>query len=274
MKKYILLLLFKACLCANDGFYYSGNGGYENNCPRSPCQTDCPVGSFRSGCTGNSTGACVACSNKPADSTYTTKGGLISDCAWTCNQAFTLSGMLCIGTSLCTKTIPSNSKYSGSNFPDCDHQCSAGYFNSLASVNPASCYPCQAGKYSMQGGTICTDCTAGTYSSAVSASCQSCPVGTSSAAVGATSQAVCFLCSAGKYTNQIGKSACENCDVGTFSQDPGSTKCYNCAANTFAASTGMATCTPCSICNTAGVYRSGCGPISAGSCSACSNPVV
>ena len=257
-----------------DGWYYSGNGGYTNGCPISLCQSDCAVGNFRSGCSGNSTGTCVPCSNKPADSSYTTGGGLVSDCTWTCNTAFTLLGSVCVGNSSCTKVIPTNSRYSGTNSPDCDHQCNAGYYNSLASVNPVSCYPCLAGKSSLQGAIVCTDCIAGTYSGAASINCQSCPVGTSSTAIGATSQVACFSCSVGKYTNGTGKSACGNCDVGTFAQATGSTKCFNCAVNTYAASAGMGTCTACDICNTVGVYRSGCGPISAGSCSVCTNPVV
>jgi hypothetical protein len=36
----------------------------------------------------------------------------------------------------------------------------------------------------------------------------------------------------------------------------------------------MISCIPCEICDTPGIYKTNCGPISAGYCVSCTNPSV
>ena len=301
-----------------DGRWYSDNGGYENNCPISVCQTDCNIGYYRSGCSGNSSGSCVPCGNKPANADYSTKGLLISDCSWACSNGFIQSGSTCVENTKCTKSIPQNAIYSNAAFPNCDHQCNAGYFNAQTSTNPTSCDICQTGSYSLQGSTTCTvcpvgtfstvvgspsavncqecpigtysantgaslstvciNCQAGTYSTAAgggaSSTCHPCPEGTSSASIGAISASVCSSCAAGKYTNTTGNAVCVSCIAGTYASGIGSSKCVACSLNSYAPVSGMVSCTPCEYCITPGIYRTGCGPVSAGYCTVCTNSAV
>ena len=303
-----------------EGYFYSNHGGFSNSCPIDTCESNCSIGFYRSGCFGNSSGTCVECNNvKPANSSYSTKGGLVSNCEWTCDTGFTNQSSTCVSNSKCGKSggIPANSVYSNTDFPDCEHQCNAGYFNAQASVNPTSCSVCAAGTYSAQGATVCSDCPTGTYStmqaspnvrncdsclagkysvtakasqSSVCASCQAgtysttigassasfcqgCPAGTASLSQGANNVAVCTACDAGKFTNTTGNTVCTNCAAGTFMNVTGATKCFNCDPNTYAATAGMSACSLCEYCSH-GNYRSGCGPISAGFCDACSNTMV
>jgi syndecan 4 len=303
----LVLLKYGMCSAPGDGWFYSGSGGFENNCPKSECQADCGIGEYRLGCSGGSNGACVSCNNKPANSTYTTRGGLNSNCAWNCDLKYTLAGVLCVENS-CTKPIPPNSTYILI-YPICDHQCNAGYYNPF--INPTSCYACQAGKYSLQGNP-CADCPAGTFSGLTASpsgvNCQACPAGTYSVNPGASLISACQSCQAGTYASTAGASSasicldcpagtsstgankacvpcdigtysstgksCDKCEAGTFASDVGATKCKACPVNTFANSTGMASCFPCDICSTDGIYRAYCGPISSGYCSACTNPLV
>jgi hypothetical protein len=316
MKQAVLALLISYCqlsLCVapGDGWFYSSHGWYNNTCKVAQCETNCNIGLYRLGCSGNTTGDCVVCTNGPPFSSYTHRGNLISDCSWSCNLGYSQVGQACILNANCTNQIPGGSEYSNTNYPNCDHQCRAGYFGSPL-TNPTKCDPCQAGTYSLKGDEFCTTCAAGTYSAilaspsavncqkclpgtysastgAILAStclscpggtysiasgaivCQDCPTGTSSAMTGANSAAVCSLCTAGKYTGVTGRIACTSCDAGTFALT-GATKCLDCTPDTFADTTGMGACVPCAICNTPGIYRAGCGPVSAGSCTTCSNP--
>ncbi len=321
----ILCLLPKYDLvCAvapGDGWFYSSDGGYENSCGISPCQTDCNIGYYRSGCSGNTNGSCVPCDNeKPPNSHYNTKGSLNSDCKWSCNVNFakSLSGLECISSTLCSKNIPEFATYSNTNTPYCDHQCIAGYFNSQTSTNPESCSICPAGTYALQGATVCSACPAGTFSdlsgspsaincqacaagtysvttgaslpstcikcqagtysnevgAGIASACQPCPIGTFSASTGAVGVAVCAQCTAGKYANITGRTTCTDCDAGTYASISGATNCMACSLNTFASSTGMVLCKQCEICAATGFYKAGCGPISSGYCTQCTNPAV
>jgi syndecan 4 len=329
MKLLALGLLLYGCsalaageVAPGNGLYYSDHGGYENKCPISDCSSILPVcgiGFYRSGCWGNSTGDCTQCNNnKPSNSSYSTKGGLVSDCAWVCDTGFTQVGQTCVSSTQCITPKPGNATYSNTNAPNCDFQCNAGYFNAQKSVNPDTCTECESGTFSLQGATVCSECRVGTYSTMTASpsevNCQNCPTGkfstagkgknsnvctscgagTYSTAVGANSSATCMECSAGtastslganngavcvgclpgKYTSAPGKTVCDNCDAGTFSNSTGATKCFNCDPNTYASTTGLSLCTMCSYCTAAGSYRSGCGPISAGFCTSCSNALV
>ena len=274
-----MLLLLTHCssmaVPPGDGLFYSDNGGFSNSCPIDTCKSDCTTGFYRSGCLGNSSGTCVQCDNaKPADSAYNTGGGLANNCGWTCNSGFTRQGSNCVSSSQCNKAggIPANSVYSNTVFPDCQHQCNAGYFNAQASVNPTSCSTCSVGTYSLQGATVCSDCPTGTYStvqaSPNSINCLDCVAGKFSITAKASQSSVCTSCTAGTYSTTSGASSasfcqgcpagtaspsqgansvavCTACDVGKFTDTVGSTDCTNCAAGTFMNVTGATKCFNC-----------------------------
>lgn len=305
-------------IAPGDGWYYSGDGGFDNLCPISQCQNNCTIGYYHAGCSGNSSGRCISCDNKPVNSYYNTKGNFISDCAWTCDSGFIQSGSICIENSKCTKSIPLNSAYSNAAYPDCEHKCNAGFFNPQTSINPVSCTTCQAGTYSSRGDTTCTlcpggtfsnyvgspsivncqACSAGTYSTftgaqqptvclncqvgtfstaigaAAESSCHACPEGSFSTSIGANNAAVCALCATGKYASVTGRSVCTSCDAGSFASGTGTARCTQCPANTYAPEIGMISCTRCEYCSTPGIFRTGCGPVSAGYCTVCFNPAV
>lgn len=278
-----LLLLLPHCCRAllpgevppGNGFFYSDNGGFFNNCPIDNCKLDCDIGHYRFGCFGNSSGTCVACNNaKPDNSSYSTRGDTTSNCAWECDANFTKQGSICVSSSQCNKAggIPANAGYSNTNFPNCEHQCNAGYFNSQASVNPTSCSVCAAGTYSLKGATVCSDCQTGTYStteaSPSSLNCQSCTSGKYSVTPRASLPTVCTSCQAGTYSTTAGASSasvcqgcpagtsspslgannvavCTSCDVGKFTNTTGNTACINCAVGTFMNVTGATKCYNC-----------------------------
>jgi hypothetical protein len=301
-----------------NGWYYSGDGGYENLCPISPCANDCTLGNYRFGCYSNSSGTCVSCNNKPDNSYYITKGNFESDCTWVCDSGFIQSGSICIENSKCTKSIPMNSAYSNTAYPNCDHKCNAGYFNLETATNPTACTACQAGQYSSQGATACTLCSAGTFSNYVgspgkvnclpcstgtystnsgasqsdvcvscqagtystafgadtASTCHACPEGTYSTSIGANTEEICSMCVAGKYTGIAGMLACVDCDAGTYAANTGTSKCTVCPTNSYTSTAGMVSCKPCEYCNEPGIYRNGCGPVSSGYCTACTNAAV
>ena len=84
-----------ATIVCQAGSYFSG--GSCVTCPSSSCN----VGQYLSGCTGTSSGSCVACTNIPGGSYYTSNGGLSDACGYSacpaCSIGFQLSG--CSGTS-------------------------------------------------------------------------------------------------------------------------------------------------------------------------------
>ena len=268
----LLLSKYGLCVAPGDGWFYSGDGGYEDKCKTSQCQTDCSTGYYRSGCQSNSSGSCVLCNNGPAYSTYTTRGNLISDCTWGCNTGYSRSGLTCIQNSGCTKTLPAYSTYSGTNYPNCDHQCNAGYFNAQSSVNPISCTVCQAGSFALQGALGCTVCPAGTFSNVAGSpsdvNCQKCPAGTYSTSAGASLSATCQNCQAGRYSSTPGASsttACQDCPSGTASALSGAINaaaCLLCGTGKYTNSTGRAVCASCD----AGTVASGYGTIQCTKC--------
>lgn len=240
-----------------DGYYYSGNGGYENKCGISTCDssippTVCDVGFYLSGCSGNSSGTCTPCNNKPGNASYTTRGNLVSDCAWMCNTGFTNISSACVSNTQCNTAKPGNTTYSDTNFPTCGFQCNAGFYNTQTSANPTSCTACDAGTYSSQGSTVCTNCSAGTYSTVMaspsSENCQNCPAGKFSTTVKAITSAFCGSCQAGTYTSSLGSTGCTACDAGTASANLGATDpgtCVQCTAGKFSNTTGSTLCTDC-----------------------------
>ena len=239
-----------------EGKFYSDHGGFLNLCPVQSCDPSrCNMGFFLSRCGGNFSGICAPCNNsKPANSDYSTRGGLISDCEWSCVAGYTVYQGACASTSSCSKPKPTNSDYSSA-APECDHKCNAGYFNSLTAINPTSCTSCQEGSFSNVGATICTNCQAGTFST-VSASpniqnCQQCLAGRYSTTSGASISSVCRTCQAGTYSSKLGASTasdCQGCSPGTASSSEGATNigtCVQCGTGRFTNTTAQTSCIEC-----------------------------
>jgi hypothetical protein len=226
----------KAPSVANTPRFYSGHGGYGNNCPITDCSshavTACTAGKYLSGCGGGTeTGSCIACSGLPQNAEFTTNGGLsASGCLWRCLENYELSGGLCVLKTCASANegalrLPSgisNIQYAsdenGGAFPTCKYICMAGYSGPTASGDrgPSSCTQCAAGTAAVAGSSSCTPCNEG------------------------------------------------------FSSVAGSATCTACLPNTFASSKNSASCSACQLCSS-GYYKSGCGPISPGSCAECGN---
>ena len=212
--------------------WYTGNGGYNNNCPIATCDTTvCPNGYYLSGCGGTSAGDCSSvCTNtKPSNSVWSSNGGTsATGCSWECAVNYELSGGGCV-----LKQCAANSKASVSNsafltgtdgqFPTCKYQCNAGYMGVGTSSD-------------LRGPSSCSICQAGT-----------------AAAAGATS---CFECGPGLYSASAGSSACSICDPNYLKYSLG------------ARNTG---CSDCTLCAAAGSFKNSCGGASAGGCDPCTN---
>ena len=215
--------------------WYTGNGGYTNNCPIATCDTTvCPIGKYLSGCGGTSAGDCDSgCSDlgKPSNSVWSTNGGTsATGCSWVCDVNFELDAAK---TGCIQKTCAANNKLAIDNSafldgnagasPNCKYQCNAGYMGVGTSSDlrgPVSCNICQAG---------------------------------TAAAAGATS---CFECGPGLYSASAGSSACSICDPNYLKYSLG------------ARNTG---CSDCTLCAAAGSFKNSCGGASAGGCDPCTN---
>ena len=101
----------------------------------------CSVGEYLSGvCGGAPTPSCVACTNKPGNSTYTSRGGTSSDCGWVCNVEHYQSGITC---------------------PACSVTCPGGQYISAACgvSRDIVCTACGSEEYESEG--VCYACTDG-----------------------------------------------------------------------------------------------------------------
>ena len=301
-------------------YYYTGNGGFDGICPSDKCPV-CNAGEYRSGC-GNdgigtvsdaqkvNTGGCVACSNKPAYSTYSaypSEGTFTNTCPFTCNAGYLLSGSNCVATSCSAPVDVTKELVPDTPSPACNTRCKAGYrgdaatnpttcticsAGTIAAAGSTTCSPCAAGTSttSLQGQTACTPCDAGSSSAQGAATCTPCAAGSKSGSTGSTS---CTTCDPGSFSSGTGNSICTACSPGYFSSSSGVTQCSPCLAGTYGASSGLtmcstcttsaqgvpsytpsnglSACTPCVTCVDTGKYRAGCGGSSAGSCAVCSN---
>jgi hypothetical protein len=141
--------------------------------------------------------------------------------------------------------------------------CSPGYYapDTTDCIDGLSCYPCDAGTYSLAYAASCTPCEPGTYSSSISSNtctdcaagsyaeyelsteCTDCPAGKASSVVASTNSSTCTACIAGTASTS-GASTCEICGKGTFSLEE-SDACYPCPVATYGNMTGMGSCYPC-----------------------------
>jgi WD40 repeat protein len=143
--------------------------------------------------------------------------------------------------------------------------CQAGKYSAAgASV----CSDCEAGKYSATAAsTVCTNCASGTYSGSTASTCTSCPTLSNSLAGSTNCECIaghtgsnggpCTACAAGKYKSAVGTGTCADCGAGTYSETQGATTantCLNCAAGKYSATVGAALTSTCMDCG-AGTFR-------------------
>ena len=215
--------------------FYSGHGGYTGNCPITDCSahaSTCNAGQYLSGCGGGTvTGSCIACSAPPADSEYFTNGGLSAT--------------------------------------GCQWRCLTNYELVNGACTLKQCASANGGALSLPAGIsniqYASDANGGSFPTC-NYVCMDGYFGTT--AQGARGPTACTQCVAGTAA-QAGASSCTACNEGSYAA-AGASTCTNCEANTFASVKNSASCTPCQYC-ASGYFKTGCGPVNSGSCSACQN---
>ena len=223
---------------------------FVHSCYSAVCPTSCASGMYLNGSctdgvydgvaatnkgqevlTGWSVPVCTACTNVPANASYTGFGaGPTSNCAWGCNPGFFASNGSCslcaTGTYTNTSRVctpctnaPANASYIGYGLgptSNCAWECNPGFF-----ASNGSCSVCAAGTYmNTSGASVCLSCGMSTYSTTQgatsAATCQNCYVGTYTSMLGASSVGNCVLCTeAGQYVFQ---NSCLWCARGTYSE--------------------------------------------------------
>jgi len=215
---------------------------------------------------GTSATSCTntACTNKPANSSYTSHGGTTNTCAWTCDSGYTQDGSSCIPDAC-------NPGYGGT---PCN-QCVASTYDSVPGGVEA-CVNCQIGKWSSAGATSCSNCTNAligqfwtsngtSESSCTNASCTNATVGKYWTSHGGTSATGCLdttctnkqgtstYTSHGGTTNSCGyacstgygSSACTQCSASTYDSVAGGQEaCASCAIGKWS-SAGATSCSNC-----------------------------
>jgi hypothetical protein len=169
----------------NAGYYKNGNA-----CPA--CSTTgCPVGQYRGSCSPDKDGACLACTRKPASSSFVGAGSLYNadTCAWACVAGFYASASACVQCTTtvcpvgqyriacaatadgrcaaCTNPIPANAAYKSAGSPfdsnSCAWACNIGYFKNGNACQACSTTPCAAGQYrgrcAQDSDSACVACT-------------------------------------------------------------------------------------------------------------------
>ena len=252
-----------SCSMCSAGHYCTG-GAHRADCPAgtygasnyettSACTAKCEAGTYSTG----GQGACTVCTNKPANSSYTSATGNTSaSCPWSCNTGFQKNSA---GTACEAKT----------------YSCAAGQYLSGTSCVECPCgYKCPGGTWSYNGGTQGrTQCSGGTYSAKGSASCTGVSTGYYAAA-GACSQTACtnkptnsaysggassnacpWTCSAGYYGSSAnGNTSCADCGTGKYCT--GGTSRVSCPAGTYGSTANLKT-SACTDKCAAGTYSTG-----------------
>ena len=182
----------------------------------------CSVGEYLSGvCGGAPTPSCVACTNKPGNSTYTSRGGTSSDCGWVCNVEHYQSGITCPA---CSVTCPGGQYISAACGVSRDIVCTAcgseEYESEVcamrartacsgsqvirtpcSSTSNAECAACGSRAYESGGG--CDACTA------------ACPRGQIIGSVcGSTHDSVCVSCGSSEFESGGACYACTEACTG------------------------------------------------------------
>lgn len=138
------------------------------------------------------------------------------------------------------------------------YTCSAGKYIDVP-ISSGGCINCNAGTYSLRNASACTLCAAGYYSSSKGVStCKYCDAGTYTSSSNSTQCIACNsnICNAGQYLGDCGGATAEQCLA------------IPCAEGTYNA--GPAGCLTCAYCDI-GKYALGCGGLSPGTCTDCTN---
>ena len=210
--------------------YYSGNGGFSNNCPINECATfaaSCTTGQYLNGCGGGTVqGSCGACTNTPpANAAYTTNGGLnATGCTWKCGNNYDQVGQTCVLKQCASNGFAltvSNSQYAdslgGGDYPTCNFVCKAGYSGTTVTGarGPTACGQCAPGGAAAAGSSTCTTCSPGFFALAGAGTCSPCVAPFFSTTTGAGSCSSCLNCATGQYKLGCGGASagtCQNCD--------------------------------------------------------------
>ena len=138
--------------------------------------------------------------------------------------------------------------------------CAAGKYK----ISQTACQDCAAGKYSAAAVDACSNCGVNQYSGVGSNACENCPLNSQAPSVSTTltsckcnagfagpNGGTCGICSAGKYTSNVGSSECISCLRGYYSGTQGATVCSACVmpsgalSSTFLLATGATACRFC-----------------------------
>jgi hypothetical protein len=200
--------------------YYSGDGGYENKCKITNCDTSrCQHGQFLSGCGEKNAGSCSACINvKPPNSIWTGNGQYnATGCTWACAANYKKVGDNCI---LQTCAEQGQAAVAYSDFlpgpegagTSCKFQCNPGYHGTTPAGKrgPESCNPCNPGTFANTAGlTACSNCGPGLFSSNQgSTACSTCVALDRKYSTGPQNQVCtdCTTCGIGFYRTNCGGS--------------------------------------------------------------------
>ncbi len=219
---------------------YTGNGGTANNCPYTGNTGYCyngttyvsiPTGQYRSG------EGCTACTNKPANTSYTGAGTTTSNCAYSGNSGYCNNGSAYVAiptgqyrsgeTCTACSNKPANSGYTGNGGTTntCAWSCSSGYYQS-GSTCIAQNINCDTGnvKYQacMTNGTQSSTCIAGSPNAWNAWSSCSCNTGYCSDGTN------CVALAVGQWRNGEACASCSNKPANTTYTGNGGTV-NNCA---------------------------------------------
>ena len=159
------------------GFYYAGDGDFDDACPTEMCNVNCAPHQYNSGCEGTSAGECTNCSAIPDGYHYFKDGDLADECLSAkcvddCDDGFFLDGCYS-GPGSCEACSPPQEGFylsSNGNMSDsctateCTASCPAGQFmlGSCPGVNNNTdfeCTPCLTCSIGLVANTTCDGTT-------------------------------------------------------------------------------------------------------------------
>ena len=214
------------------GFFRSGSSCVTCN------SSFCPLGQYRNACTAISNGVCVACSNKPENSSYTSSGRVYNEknCSWACNTGYFLSGSVCLACNIslcsigfyrsqCLSTSDGicvecsnkpaeaifNTPGSPYNQNNCGWTCNTSFFKNGTQCKPCNISLCAIGQYR----SLCSPISDG-----LCIPCTNKPGNSSYTAPGVPyNQNLCvWICNLGYFTSNASCVACNSssCYVGEY----------------------------------------------------------
>ena len=212
----------------------------------------CNIGEFSA---GGIVASCTACTNAAGSFVYTTMGGGVNNCTYSCNNGY--------GSSSCSACGPGNYDPTGGGIENCS-ACSASTYSN--GVTNTSCTNCSVGTWSAAGANTCGACTnntVGNYWTTNGTTAAGCTntactnkLGTSTyTGHGGTTNTCAYACNAG-----YGSVNCTGCGPGTWDSVPnGQENCVNCTASNYSAGAANSSCSSCAIGTWSGAGASSCG---------------